>query len=349
MQQKVMTWTVVGAGPAGIAAIAKLLDFGVPASEILWLDPTFTVGDFGTKWQEVSGNTRVKFFTRFLESSSHFYYQENKDRFALSRMDPEAICLLKDLVDPLSQITSNLCQKVKVCSVATTVNEMALSQGSWQLVTSAGFFRSKQVILATGAIPKSLAHEGLEEISLENALQPQKLLKSCQQHDQVAVFGSSHSGILVIKALSELGVKKIVNVYQRPLRFAVPVDDWILFDNTGLKGTAAAWARQCIHGDLPDNLVRVHAESDTVASELNSCNKVVYAIGFKSRYPKILGCETLVHNPHNGIIAPGLFGLGIGFPERVTDPYGHQEFNVGVLKFMNTLTRMMPLWLHYPV
>ena len=46
MNYKKLQCTVVGAaGPAGIAAIDKLLDHGITASNILWVDPLFTVGE----------------------------------------------------------------------------------------------------------------------------------------------------------------------------------------------------------------------------------------------------------------------------------------------------------------
>ena len=44
-------WAVIGAGPAGIAAIGKLLDAGIEPQRIAWIDPTFAVGDFGTQHQ----------------------------------------------------------------------------------------------------------------------------------------------------------------------------------------------------------------------------------------------------------------------------------------------------------
>lgn len=34
-------WTVIGAGPAGIAAVGRLLDHGVAAERIAWVDPAF--------------------------------------------------------------------------------------------------------------------------------------------------------------------------------------------------------------------------------------------------------------------------------------------------------------------
>ena len=32
-------WAVIGAGPAGIAAVGKLLDHGVADKDIVWIDP----------------------------------------------------------------------------------------------------------------------------------------------------------------------------------------------------------------------------------------------------------------------------------------------------------------------
>lgn len=41
---------------------------------------------------------------------------------------------------------------------------------------------------------------------------------------------------------------------------------------------------------------------------------------------------------------PGLFGAGIAYPERVTDPYGNVEYAVGFWKFMRFLKRAVPEW-----
>ena len=35
--------------PAGIAVVGQLLDNDIKAKDILWLDPNFNVGDFGSK------------------------------------------------------------------------------------------------------------------------------------------------------------------------------------------------------------------------------------------------------------------------------------------------------------
>lgn len=36
-------WAVVGAGPAGMATIGQLLDSGINAKNILWIDPNLVL------------------------------------------------------------------------------------------------------------------------------------------------------------------------------------------------------------------------------------------------------------------------------------------------------------------
>jgi cation diffusion facilitator CzcD-associated flavoprotein CzcO len=59
MTESCKEWVVVGAGPAGIAAVGQLLSAHVDPQKITWLDPGFKVGDFGTTWKRVVSNTGV--------------------------------------------------------------------------------------------------------------------------------------------------------------------------------------------------------------------------------------------------------------------------------------------------
>ncbi len=43
--------------------------------------------------------------------------------------------------------------------------------------------------------------------------------------DSVAVFGSSHPAIIIIRYLVEFGLTRIVNFYLTPLKFALPMED----------------------------------------------------------------------------------------------------------------------------
>ena len=346
MSNQHYTWTVIGAGPAGIAAVGQLIDHGVAAKEILWIDPHFHVGDFGSKWLKVPSNTKVKLFTQFLNAVQAFEYDKCPEKFSLHEQDPDVTCELNLMAQPLQWVTNQLRQKVT--SLTDFVTEMSLNKRIWHLSLQNSKIQSKNVIMATGSEPKTLSHSHLETVDLSIAFDREKLAAKCGADDTVAVFGSSHSAILIIRNLLEAcSVKNVVNVYQSPLRYAVYLENEILFDDTGLKGTTAEWAREHIDGVLPKKLFRVLANDLHVEKHLDTCNKAIYAVGFKRRHIEIEGMSELTYDDKTGIIAPGLFGFGIAFPEAKLDRFGNLEYRVGLWKFMDYLKRIMPVWLQY--
>lgn len=92
-------WALIGAGPAGIAALGTMLDKGIPAQDIAWIDPHFAVGDFGQLWSGVSSNTKAGLFSRFLHHCDRYNYLTAPD-FSLAKRNPEEPCLLGDMRDP---------------------------------------------------------------------------------------------------------------------------------------------------------------------------------------------------------------------------------------------------------
>ena len=346
MNQKKFQWAIVGAGPAGIAAVGRLLDVGIDPSSILWLDPQFNVGDLGACWQNVSSNTTVKLFIKFLESSPSFSYQEAPIEFQLNHLPRQATCLLKQVVEPLKWVSTHLC--TKVITDKAMVHSLALSERIWSLRSNSHTYYADNVILATGAMPHNLHYPDIEAIPFEIAIDKNRLREIINTHETYAVFGSSHSAIMIIHYLVDMGVKKIINFYRSPCRYAIDMGDWILFDNTGLKGHTAEWARENIDGILPNNLVRYERCEANIAQYLPECDKTIYAVGFKPRDTiNIEGYTHKKYNPHVGIIAPGLFGLGIAYPEAKPDPFGNIESQVGLWKFMVYLNKVLPLWLKY--
>lgn len=347
MNEKKFQWAVVGAGPAGIAAVGKLLDYGVNPDNVLWIDPTFTVGDLGQFWSNVSSNTKVKLFIDFLNSVNAFSYQNAPDDFELNHLTPQTTCPLGLVAKPLQWVTNHL--KNTVHSTCAQVKNMHLSNRSWSIASESETWSAKNVILATGATPNQPSHSTIETIAFETAIDLSKLGQITQPHETYAVFGASHSAVIILHHLVSLGVKKIINFYRSPCRYAVDMGDWILFDNTGLKGQTAEWARENIDGVLPANLVRYHSNEDLLARYLPECDKAIYATGFTPRNTiKITDYQPQQYNPHIGIIGPGLFGIGIAYPEVKPDPFGHVETQVGLWKFMNYLNKVMPVWFKYP-
>ena len=336
-------WTVIGAGPAGIAAVARLLDNGIAPEKIAWVDPNFTAGDLGNKWRAVSSNTVVSLFLDYLNASPSFRFHEAPP-FKLTEVDPSETCLLDLVAEPLVWISEHLQQRVKVLRAMAT--ELDLSNGHWTVQTEQGAITSEKVILAVGATPKKLAYPDLVEIPLEVAIDPEKLAKQSLEGATIAVFGSSHSTMIALPHLLAQPVEKVVNFYRSPLRYAVNLGNRTEFDDVGLKGRAARWARENIDGVHPERLDRVSIHSPEFQDRLAQCDHVVYTMGFERRQlPRTPQWQELEYNPTYGIVAPGLFGFGIAFPERHTDPLGFTEHRVGLYKFMKYLNTVLPQWM----
>ena len=338
-------WTVIGAGPAGTAAVGKLLDQGVAPEKIAWIDPAFAGGDLGGKWRSVSSNTQVGLFLSYLNDSAAFRFS-SAPPMPLQEVDPQETCALALIADPLVWIIEHLRERVQVFQ--TTATALSLERRQWKIETPQHELASKNVILAVGAVPKKLSYPHLDEIPLEVALDPEKLAQQPLENATVAVFGSSHSTMIALPDLLRHPVERVINFYRSPLRYAVYLDDWILFDDTGLKGQAAAWARENIDGVHPERLERCWIGSPDFAEKVAACDRVIYTVGFERRtLPETKQWGQLDYNPVNGILAPGLFGLGVAFPEFATDPYGYGQYRVGLKKFMDHLNAVLPLWLRY--
>lgn len=346
MVLKSYDWAVVGAGPAGIAAIGKLIDNGVSPASILWVDPYFSVGDLGRLWGNVSSNTTVGLFHEFLSGSVAFDYQSIREAYSLATMSDDLTCELHEVVKPLQSITDKLRQQVH--SILSMVYHLELKFRRWYLSTENGIYAAKQVILATGSVPSVLDIPDKPILPLEQAIDKDKLERILNPDHTYAVFGSSHSAMIILRLLVELGAKKVINFYRSPNQYALNMGDWILFDNTGLKGETALWARAHIDGDLPDNLERYIVNEENIAKYIPVCDQLIYAVGFERRHSLKMDGEFIQeYNPHVGIIAPGLFGFGIGYPEKKIDPFGNTAFQVGLWKFMAYLNKVMPIWMNY--
>ncbi|OBH97370.1 pyridine nucleotide-disulfide oxidoreductase [Mycobacterium sp. E2733] len=335
---------MIGAGPAGIAAVGRLLDRGIPPDKIAWIDPAFAGGDLGGKWRSVSSNTIAGTFLSFLNGSASFRFSQAPP-LPLAEVDPEETCALALVADPLVWVTERLRERVHVFE--TTATTLSLQRRQWRIETQDPELTSNNVILAIGAEPKRLDYP-LAEIPVEVALDADQLAGVPLEGATVAVFGSSHSAMIALPHLLRLPVDRVINFYRSPLKYAVYLDDWILFDDTGLKGRAAVWARENIDGVYPERLERCWVAAPDFEERIAECDHVVYTVGFEQRkLPETPQWGPLQYNRMNGILAPGLFGLGIAFPEYAEDPYGYGQYRVGLKKFMDYLDSVLPLWMVY--
>ncbi|KAK4950446.1 hypothetical protein LTR10_011428 [Elasticomyces elasticus] len=196
----------------------------------------------------------------------------------------------------------------------------------------------------------------------------------------VSVIGASHSAILVLRNLYNLARTekpdlKIRWLTRHALRYAEYMDGWILRDNTGLKGEAAVWARDNLEpesfksSDVSKYIDAISYEKglerEMFEQHLPGSDFVIQAIGYtrdpipmlKTSAGKDItpyfehekGTFKYVQESDCGTIGdlvplPHVYGAGIAFPERVTDPKGNVELAVGFGKFLKFIKRVSPEW-----
>ncbi len=341
-------WLIVGAGPAGLCVVGVLIDIGVDPQKITWLDPEFTMGRLGSYYSQVPANSDVREFIKFINSCACFQECTCPAIEALQQYnDMNQHPLLQVIIEPLRCITQHLCTKIK--AVHDAMKSLHFEHSYWRVGTNSGdVLHAHHVVLATGSHPKTLDYKTQLVIPLDIALDPQNLHEIITPQDTVAVIGDAHSAILLLKFLSEIPVRHIYNFYQNKIVYAANLDGWIINGTTGLKGLAAEWARNVLEKNPPLNLTRLKSSPTLLEQMLPECSKTIYAIGYeRNQIPPINNLTPITqYNATNGLIAPRLFGIGIAFPEKRINQFGHEETRIGLDSFMDYAHRLVPHWVH---
>ncbi|KAK4182610.1 pyridine nucleotide-disulfide oxidoreductase-domain-containing protein [Podospora australis] len=388
---------VVGAGPAGIAVVGNLLE-NTKDGKIVWIDPEFNGGRINKKYREVPGNTAVKLFVDYAKAVKPFQeiYETAPKPNAVTVLEHEfpeqsGTCSLSYAGDMLSFLTDGLKKHPRVQAVLAEAKSAQRDPvtKSWTLTTSVSSPQQPAaplLVYCTGSHPTlaplpTISAPSPTTLPLDTALTP-SLLKDIIPSDcetTVAVIGGSHSAILVLMNLFSLATSDShhpnlrVKWFTRSstLTYAEPRDGYILNDNTGLKGRAAAFARTQLDGDalLSSPAGKVITRVDCSGGkekewaqfekELKVCAFVVHAVGYTRGeipqtsvgVPKAGENKELKVNPRTGAFEVdgkevGLFGAGIAFPEEIDVPEGggKTEYAVGMWKFMKFLRRVVPEW-----
>lgn len=341
-------WLIVGGGPAGIIATSVLLEIGIPGEDILWVDPEFNVGGL-SQYKNTPANTKNKLFAQFLNSFKLYKEIDHESLRNIFNLSPEKEYKLYTIIKPLQVISDYLCE-YKVNYIKSDLLSLFFKNNRWIAQVVGGKVSASHVVLATGSSARSLnlgeANKN-KNIPLSIALDKKRLCSVVNADDRVAVIGSSHSAILAVKFLYSCGVKEIINFYNKPLTYTVDMGDWQLNPSTGLKGSTARWAKEVLENNPPKNIKRIFSSKENLDRELPSCTKIVQAVGFKRNEIKVNGCKIPKYDDETGVIAPRLFGLGIAFPEKYTDPLGNSEHKVGINSFTEYALKVIPEWSKY--
>ncbi|KAL7422646.1 hypothetical protein Q5752_001937 [Cryptotrichosporon argae] len=352
---------VVGAGPGGLAAVCGLLDRR--AGRVLWVDRSWAGGRLNERYREISSNTKVGIYLDALGSSptcarTMAALPADCAVREMERMDRDGTCRLSLAGDVVRLLIDALRARDDVdCVRADLPSAEWISRDETWTLDLPSSPRARELVLATGSLPltptwHTTYNASLTALDLDMVLSPSLLAAALPASARVVVIGGSHSGVLALRNLYELSVRRtdgarIMGVGRHAVRYAEYRADGVVWDNTGLKGDTAAWARAVLAGAHDGRLnfvvIPQGREEETYSEILADATHIVYAVGYaRAPIPRLSldgeQVEPAFEPASNSFTArgkrvPALRGAGIAFPKRSTDPKGHEEDAVGVAKF----------------
>ena len=156
------------------------------------------------------------------------------------------------------------------------------------------------------------------------------------------VFGTNHSGTLVLKNLSDCSVERIVGVYKNASPFIWARDG----EYEGLKLDGATIADSIGRGEYPTVRLVSYNNISEMVKETRHATWAVYAAGF------ILNTSIRVlvdaddksitdYNANTGVLAgvPNAWGFGIAYPSQAPDGI---HYDVGISSFLEHFYKQIP-------
>jgi pyruvate/2-oxoglutarate dehydrogenase complex dihydrolipoamide dehydrogenase (E3) component len=300
---------IVGLGPAGIFTLASLPEDMLP--ETLILERSCIGGDLSSQYGSVIANITK---THFINIFKMFPKWANQTFPELDAYEINDAPKLADICKILRRLAKPDIQKAHLHT--TALSNLVQTTDGWNLVTPKETYQAKHVILCLGATPKTMDLP-LPSIPLPIALAQDQLTHVVAPTDIIVVFGTSHSGTLILNNLKQLGCRNVYAVY----RGKTPVQE-------GLKLAASTIAQEIQSkqwGDLTPTFIN-YDDFSKIYRILSKANAVIYAIGFEPRsftYTNKDGtCVPLTND------TPGVYGFGIGRPRPSVgnDGIGFEEF-----------------------
>jgi cation diffusion facilitator CzcD-associated flavoprotein CzcO len=319
---------IIGAGVTGLSMLLLLQESGTDLSKVVVIDPHFDGGDLARKWCAVQSNTPL-----------------SKSVNAIRAVYPALVCpedlnKTSPLIDIIHLLRSSLTSLNKIQMIQGTATSANYSSDPqrWTIKIGAKEILAKRLILATGSEPKALDLP-IPSIPLEIALDASRLKHYIKPGTSALVFGTLHSGTIVIRNLVACGAK-VTALYKSPQPFYWDRDG--AYD--GIKEEAAQIADDIVSGKLSVDLVPIVDTSRVIRSSIDA-DWVVYAIGFEARNTVRLSVDEvnrsgLNYNKHTGALeVPAAWGFGIAYPNSAPDGL---HFDVSVAAFLEHMKPQIP-------
>ena len=196
---------IIGFGVSGIFTLAHIPTERL--SEVIVFESSCMAGDLCALYAGVTANITKSDILTFFRRIPRW----SKNTFPLLDIYEDSEC--PKLGDVCKQMLACIRNDLRMIQLRiATVSSIQKIEDGWNIHTNIGSFQSARVILCIGGQGKMLdlpcpsipLHIGLSKPALSHLVSPS---------DTVVVFGTSHSGTLVMKNLKENKVHSITGIY----------------------------------------------------------------------------------------------------------------------------------------
>lgn len=327
---------IIGAGITGLSLLLLLQEAGTDLSKVTIIDPHFDGGDLARRWGPVISNTPwSKTVNALKECCPSLLVKDDRDP---TRTTP--------LVDVAHMILGLARKSLSILNqIQGEVLETAYTDANGWVITykSEGFkqtLSTKAVVFCQGSEPKTL-NLPIPSVPLECALDRTRLSGYVKAGQRVLLFGTMHSGCLILRNLHEVGANTTA-FYKSATPFIWDRDG--AYD--GIKEEAAQIADAIVAGTYGQTkLVPASDITRAIRSALNA-DWAIYAIGFSRRSSiglRVNGVKMEIDN-YNGLSGKfdqlsNAWGFGIAYPNQAPDG---KHWDVSVAAFLVHMKQQLP-------
>jgi len=324
---------IVGNGAAGLLFLWHLQKSQqVQPNDVIIVDPHHDGGDLQRRWATVRSNT---IWNQTLEV---FDLSGSSVPAAWKELDPTQPTALQHSISLLRHMTRDFTSQCELVHGFVDQIEKQADGKLWSVtLTDKSNYTVPIVILAHGSEPKQLLLP-IPSIPLECALHKERLQTYVNTNSRVILFGTSHSGTLIMRNLHELGVQTTA-FYNTTKPFYYARDG----EYDGIKQDSAEIADAIMANTYPKLQSNHVTDTAQVIKASRKADWVIYATGFKARSNIKVN---LAYDGKTGAItdSPGLWGFGIAFPNKADDDI---NWDVSIPSFHSHIQKQMPTILKY--
>lgn len=323
-------YTIIGYGITGMLVLAILQANNVDLSKVCIIDPYFDGGALQRDYANVISNTPFSKCVNALKLiKPEYIVPEEYNNYDLTKTTPLSV-----LAHIIKDFTKHILRQVD------TIEEEVLyikKDILFILQTKTKEIQSKKILLCQGSI-QNVLECGVPSIPVHIALNKQLLSTYLKPTDRVVVFGTAHSGCLVLENLNQLNIQTSA-VYKHDKVFLFAKDG--VYD--GIKEEADRIATSILNNEYK-NLTLVHlSKIDTILKIMKRCDYIIYCIGFNTKTISS-NIDLTKYDKTSGKIleTDNAYGFGIAYPSLAPDSI---HVDVGIISFVEHIQKQIQLLL----